>query len=48
MTAAAPAVRMRAIDKRFDLDCASLAYPAWSPTSDSIVVAGVNDGRTDL
>ncbi len=40
--------RTGSIEKRFDLGCASLAYPAWSPSGDSIVVAGVKDGRSDL
>lgn len=34
--------------RRFDLGCDALAYPAWSPVADSIVVAGVLDGRSDL
>jgi Tol biopolymer transport system component len=34
--------------KRFELPCDALYYPAWSPVGDSIVVAGVKDGRSDL
>ncbi len=34
--------------KRFELGCDALAYPAWSPVSDSVVVVGVLDGRADL
>ena len=34
--------------RRIELDCDALAYPAWSPTSDTLVVAGVKDGRSDL
>ncbi len=33
---------------RFDPGCDALSYPAWSPVSDSIVVAGVLNGRSDL
>jgi Tol biopolymer transport system component len=36
------------IEKRITLPCEALYFPAWSPVSDSIVVAGVKDGRTDL
>lgn len=34
--------------KRFDLHCDALAFPAWSPRGDSLVVVGVKDGRSDL
>ena len=35
--------------RRFDLkECDALAYPAWSPVSDSLVVAGLDAGRSDL
>jgi Tol biopolymer transport system component len=34
--------------KRFDLGCPSLSHPAWSPRSDSVVVAGVRGDRSDL
>src|SRR5262249_7231668 len=37
-----------ALLRRFRLDCDALAYPAWSPVGDSIVVVGVKDGRSDL
>jgi Tol biopolymer transport system component len=37
-----------AIRKRITLPCEALYFPAWSPTADSVVVAGVKDGRTDL
>ena len=36
------------IEKRMELPCDALYFPSWSPTADSIVVAGVRDGRTDL
>src|SRR5262249_47499247 len=36
------------ITKKIDLGCEALYYPAWSPVADSIVVAGVHNGRTDL
>lgn len=36
------------IERRFELPCESLYDPAWSPTGDSIVVAGVHNGRSDL
>lgn len=36
------------IERRIELPCESLSYPAWSPVSDSIVVTGVRDGRSDL
>ncbi len=36
------------IVKRFDLGVDALFFPAWSPVSDSIVVVGVKDGRSDL
>jgi Tol biopolymer transport system component len=32
----------------FSLPCEALSYPAWSPVSDSVVVAGLLHGRTDL
>jgi len=34
--------------KRFDLKVDALFFPAWSPVSDSLVVVGVKDGRSDL
>src|SRR5262249_40010260 len=34
--------------KRLDLPCNELSFPAWSPVSDSIVVLGLKDGRSDL
>lgn len=34
--------------KRFDLGVDALFFPAWSPVSDSLVVVGVKDGRSDL
>jgi hypothetical protein len=35
--------------KRFDLTgCEALTYPAWSPVSDSLVVVGLREGRSDL
>jgi len=34
--------------KRFELPCEALSYPSWSPVADSIVVVGVDDGRSDL
>ncbi len=34
--------------KRIVLDCDALAYPAWSPVGESLVVVGVKDGRSDL
>jgi Tol biopolymer transport system component len=34
--------------KRLDIDADALYYPAWSPVSDSLVVVGVKDGRSDL
>ena len=34
--------------KRFDLHMDALDFPAWSPVSDSLVVVGVKDGRSDL
>ncbi|MBI3539658.1 MAG: PD40 domain-containing protein, partial [Candidatus Eisenbacteria bacterium] len=36
------------VRKRIDLHLDAMAYPAWSPVSDSIVVAGLKDGRSDL
>ena len=33
---------------RFDIPADELAFPAWSPTSDSIVVSGLSRGRSDL
>ena len=34
--------------KRIVLDCDALCDPAWSPVAESLVVAGVMDGRSDL
>ena len=34
--------------KRFELPCDALAYAAWSPVSDSLVVTGLSEGRSDL
>ncbi|HKQ57630.1 MAG TPA: hypothetical protein VJY35_07155, partial [Candidatus Eisenbacteria bacterium] len=34
--------------KKFDLKMDALYFPAWSPVSDSLVVVGVKDGRSDL
>lgn len=34
--------------KRLEFDADALSYPAWSPNSDSLVVVGVKDGRSDL
>ena len=34
--------------KRLDLNVDALYYPAWSPKSDSLVIVGVKDGRSDL
>jgi hypothetical protein len=34
--------------KRIDLHLDAMSYPAWSPVTDSIVVAGLKDGRSDL
>src|SRR5262249_27438403 len=34
--------------KRLDLPCGELSFPAWSPVSDSIVVLGLTQGRSDL
>ena len=34
--------------RRLRLDCDALAYPAWSPAGDTLVVVGVRDGRSDL
>ena len=34
--------------KEFDLKTDALFFPAWSPVSDSLVVVGVKDGRSDL
>ena len=34
--------------RRFDLGCDALSFPAWSPVSDSLVVVGLLDGRSDL
>ncbi|HTK30518.1 MAG TPA: hypothetical protein VL332_01040 [Candidatus Saccharimonadaceae bacterium] len=36
------------VQKRIDLGCDALYYPAWSPISDSLVVVGVKNGRSDL
>ncbi len=36
------------IEKRFRLPMDALAYPAWSPRSDTIAVVGVKDGRPDI
>ncbi len=36
------------VQKRIELPCEALYDPAWSPVSDSIVVAGVDQGRSDL
>ncbi len=36
------------VAKRFDLHMDALYFPAWSPVSDSLVVVGVKDGRSDL
>ena len=33
---------------RVDLPCDALSFPAWSPVSDSIAVAGVVNGRSDI
>jgi Tol biopolymer transport system component len=33
---------------RFDFGCEALAYPAWSPVADSLVVVGQLAGRSDL
>ena len=33
---------------RFKLPCDALYFPAWAPHGDSIAVAGVKDGRSDL
>src|SRR5436309_5995326 len=33
---------------RIDVGCEALSFPAWSPISDSIVVVGVHNGRSDL
>lgn len=32
----------------YSLPCEALAYPSWSPVSDSVVVSGLKGGRTDL
>ncbi len=42
------AVKDGKILERLDPGCDALYYPAWSPVSDSIVVVGVKDGRSDL
>ncbi|NOT33977.1 MAG: BamA/TamA family outer membrane protein [Candidatus Eisenbacteria bacterium] len=34
--------------KDFEFPCEALTYPAWSPVSDSIVVSGLQNGRSDL
>src|SRR5262245_48101353 len=34
--------------KRFDLHVDAAYFPSWSPVSDSVVVVGVKDGRSDL
>src|SRR5262249_52727717 len=34
--------------KKLDLPCNELSFPSWSPVSDSIVVLGLKDGRSDL
>jgi hypothetical protein len=34
--------------RRLRLDCDALAFPAWSPVTDSVVVTGLKDGRSDL
>ena len=34
--------------RKISLDCEALAYPAWSPVADSLVVVGVSRGRADL
>jgi Tol biopolymer transport system component len=34
--------------RRLDLGCPALSHPAWSPVSDSVVVAGVRGDRSDL
>lgn len=36
------------VRRRIELPCDALAFPAWSPVSDSLVVVGVQDGRSDL
>ena len=36
------------VERRIELPCDALYYPAWSPVSDSIVVVGVQQGRSDL
>ena len=34
--------------QRLDMPCDEISYPAWSPVSDSIVVLGLQRGRSDL
>ncbi len=34
--------------RRLRVDCDAIAYPAWSPVTDSVVVTGLKDGRADL
>jgi hypothetical protein len=34
--------------RRLRLDCDALAFPAWSPVTDSVVVTGLKDGQADL
>jgi len=34
--------------KEYDLKTDALQFPSWSPVSDSLVVVGVKDGRSDL
>jgi Tol biopolymer transport system component len=41
-------VRDGRVLKRFNIGCDALAYAAWSPVSDSLVVTGLKDGRSDL
>jgi hypothetical protein len=36
------------VEREVQLPCESLYYPSWSPVSDSIVVVGVREGRSDL
>ena len=34
--------------RRFNLECPTMSYPAWSPRSDSIAVVGVKEDRADI
>ena len=36
------------VRRSFSLPCEALSYPSWSPSSDTVTVAGVLHGRTDL